>query len=225
MKKKTTILISLVVLLFSLTLPGETQEKSNTKRFSLIPFMGHHSTYEFGKLIPLPNTSDVPAITVLSKSKGARIGFSLGYQITKHIEVQSTFIYGLSEFQEDVGIGLAGIPLGVTKVSDTKSFSYSGNILYSVPIQGLSVYMTGGVGTITLKPVTLATKTSLLLNFGAGLKMNPAKHLRLFLDVRDYVSFFDFAKDFGMFYPAFYDQVFKKSQHSIDIQFGFGYVF
>ncbi len=185
MKENTTILISLVVLLFSLTIPGKTQEKSDTKRFSLIPFVGSHTGYEFGKLIPLPNTSDVPDITVLSKSKGARIGFSLGYQITKHVEVQGTFIYGLSEFQEDVGIGLAGIPFGITKVSDTKSFSYSGNILYSVPIQSLSVYVTGGGGAMTLKPDVLVTKTTLLLNYGAGLKMNPAKHLRLFFDVRD----------------------------------------
>jgi hypothetical protein len=28
------------------------------------------------------------------------------------------------------------------------------------------------------------------------LTMNPVKHLRLFLDVRDYVSFFDFAQHF-----------------------------
>jgi len=225
MKIKTTILIFLILLILSQTLPGEIREESETKGFFLMPFVGYHFGYEFGKLIPLPNTSDVPEIIVQSKSRGVRVGFSLGYQITEHIEVQGMFIYGLSEFQDDVGIGLAGVPLGIAKVADVKSFSYSGNVLYSVPIHCLSVYVTGGVGAVTLKPDVLATKTKFLLNFGAGLSTNPVKHLRLFLDVRDYVSFFDFAQDFGMFYAAIYDQVFKKSQHHFGIHFGLGYVF
>ena len=225
MKIKTTILISLVLSILTQTLPGETREESKTKGFSLIPVVGYHFGYEFGKLIPLPNTSDVPEITVQSKSKGVRVGFCLGYQLAENIELQGTFIYGATEFQNDVGIGLAGIPLGIVKVSDSQSFSYSGNILYSVPIHCLSIYVTGGMGAVTLKPDVLETKTKLLLNFGAGLSTNPMKHLRLFLDVRDYVSFFDFAQDFGMFYAAMYNQMFNKSQHHLGIHIGLGYVF
>jgi hypothetical protein len=225
MKKRTTILVFLVLLILSQTLPGETREKSETKGFFLMPFVGYHSGYEFGKLIPLLNTADVPEITVQSKNKGVRIGFNLGYQITEHIELQGMFIYGLSEFQDDVGIGLAGVPQGIFKVADVKSFSYSGNVLYSVPIHCLSVYVTGGVGAVTLKPDVLKTSTKLLLNFGMGLSANLWKNHRLFLDVRDYVSFFDFAKDFGMFYATMYDQVFKKLQHQVGIHFGLGYVF
>lgn len=225
MKKKTTILITLVLLIFYQTLPGETREESKTKGFSLMPVVGYYFGYEFGKLIPLPNTSDVPEITVQSKSKGVRIGFNLGYQITEHIQVQDMFIYGRSEFQNDLGIGLAGVPMGIVKVADSKSFSYSGNILYSVPIHCVSVYVTGGVGAVTLKPDVLKTSTKLLLNFGMGLSTNLWKNHRLFLDVRDYVSFFDFAKDFGMFYATIYDQKFNKSQHQIGIHLGLGYVF
>ena len=82
MKIKTTLLISLVLLFLFQTLPGEIREESKTKGFSLTPFMGYHFGYEFGKLLPLPNTADVPEITIQSKSKGVRIGFNLGYQIT-----------------------------------------------------------------------------------------------------------------------------------------------
>ena len=223
--KKTIMLISLVMLMLSQTLPADTQKESETRGFSIMPFVGYHSGYEFGKLLPLPNTADVPDITVQSKSRGVRVGFRLGYQITEHFELQGMFIYGLSEFQNDVGIGLAGVPLGIVKVSDSKSFSYSGNILYSVPIHCLSIYVTGGVGAITLKPDLLETKTKLLLNFGAGVTTNLVKHLRLFLEVRDYVSFFNFAQDFKMSYAAMYDQVFKKSQHQVGINFGLGYLF
>ncbi|MCJ7582430.1 MAG: porin family protein [Candidatus Aminicenantes bacterium] len=225
MKKKTILLISLILLVFSQSLPGEAREESKTKIFSLMPFVGYHSGYEFGTLIPLPNTADVPEITVQTKSKGVRIGFSLGYQLAGNIELQGTFFYGASEFQNDVGIGFAGIPLGIDKISDSKSFSYSGNILYSVPIHCLSIYMTGGLGAVSIKPDILAKKTRLLLNFGAGITTILVKHLRLFLDVRDYVSFFDFAQDFGMSYAAIYEQVFKKSQHHVGIHFGLGYVF
>jgi hypothetical protein len=225
MKKKNIIFVSLVLLIFSQALPGKIREETETTGFFLMPFMGYHSGCDFGKLIPLPNTADVPEITVQSKSKGVRLGFSLGYQITKNIELQGMFIYGLSEFQEDVGIGLAGVPLGIFKVADVKSFSTSGNILYSIPIRCLSIYVTGGLGAVTLIPDVLVKKTKLLLNFGAGVTTNPVKHLRLFLDVRDYVSFFDFAQDFGMFYAAIYDQVFKKSQHCPGIHLGAGYLF
>ncbi len=225
MKIKTTLLISLVLLFLFQTLPGETREESKTKGFSLMPVVGYHFGYEFGKLLPLPNTADVPEITIQSKSKGVRVGFNLGYQITKHIQVQGLFIYGRSEFQDDVGIGIAGVPMGIVKIADSKSFSYSGNILYSVPIHCMSVYVTGGVGAVTLKPDVLKTSTKLLLNFGVGFSTNLWKNHRLFLDVRDYVSFFDFAQDFDMFYAAIYDQVFKTSQHQIGIHFGLGYVF
>ncbi len=225
MKKKTILLISLVSLVLFQSLPGDLPKELGTEGFSIIPFVGYSSGYEFGKLIPLPNTADVPEITVQSKSKGVRVGFSLGYQLTKNIELQGTFFYGASEFQNDVGIGLAGIPMGIVKVSDSKSFSYSGNILYSVPIHCFSIYVTGGLGVVTMKPDVLETKTKLLLNFGAGLTTILVKHLRLFLEVRDYVSFFDFSQDFGMFYTAIYDQEFKKSQHQVGVNFGLGYVF
>ncbi len=225
MKKKTIISILFVLLIFSQNLLSETREESETRDFYLMPFVGYHSGYEFGNLLPLPNTADVPEISVRSENRGVRLGFCLGFQLTKHIELQGMFIYGLSEFQNDVGIGLAGVPLGIFKITDVKSYSYGGNILYSAPIHSLSVYVTGGMGAVTLKPDTLRTKTKLLLNFGAGLAINPVKHLRLFFEMKDYVSFFDFAKDFDVFYVAIYDQAFKTSQHHVGIHFGLGYVF
>lgn len=50
-------------------------------------------------------------------------------------------------------LALAGIPLGIIKISDSKSFSYSGNILYLIPIHCLSIYVTGGLGVVTMIPM------------------------------------------------------------------------
>ncbi len=53
MKIKTKFFVTLVLLIFYQTLPGETREESKTKGFSLMPVVGYHFGYEFGKLIPL----------------------------------------------------------------------------------------------------------------------------------------------------------------------------
>ncbi len=125
----------------------------------------------------------------------------------------------------DVGIGLAGIPLGKAKVSDAKQFLYSGNILYHIPFRKLSLYLTAGLGGITLNPERLNNRTRLLLNFGAGIKVKISKHIYPVIDIRDYISFFNYAEDFDIVYIAIYNPDIKQSQHHIGIHVGLSYLF
>lgn len=222
-KLRINILILLILLLPIMAIAAPRQHQS--KSISLTPFIGFHTGYKFGKLIPLPNTSDVPEIEVLLENRGVVVGMSLGYFLTKNFEFQGTFSYGLTKIMNDIGIGLAGIPLGKVKVSDAKMLFYSGNILYHIPFRKVSLYLTAGLGGITLRPDELNNRTKLLLNFGAGIKAKISEHIYPVLDIRDYVSFFNYAEDFNIAYIAIYNPDFKKSQHHFGIHVGLSYLF
>lgn len=221
LKKQIFILFLLILSINAITAPSRNQSKS----ISLTPFISIHSGYKFGNLNPLPNTADVPEIEVLLENKGVSVGMSLGYFVTDHVEFQGTFIYKQASIMNDIGIGLAGIPLGKIKVSDAKAYSYSGNILYHFPFGKNSLYLTAGIGAATLSPEQLKNKTKLLLNFGTGIKAKISKRLHAVLDVRDYVSFFNYAEDFNLVYIAIYSPDFRKSQHNLGIHAGLSYLF
>ncbi len=199
--------------------------RNKSKSISLIPFIGIHSGYKFGNLNPLPNTADVPEIEVLLENIKVKVGMSLGYFITDYVEFQGTFILKQASIMNDIGIGLAGTPLGKVKVSDAKAYSYSGNILYHFPFGKNSMYLTAGIGAATLSPEQLNNKTKLLLNFGTGIKAKISRRLHAVLDVRDYVSFFNYAEDFDLVYVAIYSADFRKSQHHFGIHMGLSYLF
>lgn len=196
-----------------------------SQNFSLTLSGGFLSSATFGRLNPLPNTADVPEITVSLENKGASFGFNLGYLVTDRIELQGSFNYSRSEIINDVGIGLAGIPLGKTKVSDTKSFYYSGNILFYFPLNRTSPFVTVGLGAATLKPTKLRSHTKLFFNFGAGIRYRLSRHLSTSLEIKDYVSLFDYPEDFEVFFPAIYSLEFKKSQHRLGIHLCLSYSF
>ncbi len=183
------------------------------------------SNTTFGKLNPLPNTADVPEVTVTLENLGASFGLSLGYRLTERFELQGTFAYNRSEIINDVGIGLAGIPLGKTKISNAKSLYYSGNILYHFLINRISPFFTAGLGAVTLKADKLRSRTKLFINFGAGVKFILNRKLSLFLEVKDNVSFFDYLKDFDVAFAAIYAPDFKKTQHRLGINSGLSYSF
>lgn len=211
MKRKNTILFSAFVLLFCCVIPSSAQSASQS--FSLILSGGLLSDMTFGKLNPLPNTADVPEITVLLENRCPSFGLSLGYLITERIEFQGTVTYGRSEIIDDVGIGLAGIPLGKIKISDVKNITCGGNLLYYFFLRRISLFLTGGVGAVTLMTSELGSSTKLFLDFGAGIRLNLTKHVSAFLDLKDHLSFFNYPRDFDVFFVAIYDPEFSKSQH------------
>jgi hypothetical protein len=134
-------------LLFCLAVPSLAQPRFQS--FSLTFSGGFLSDMTFGRLNPLPNTADVPEIIVSLENKGASFGLALGYLINDRIELQGSFHYSRSEIINDVGIGLAGIPLGKTEVSDAKSFYYCGNIIYYISLNRTSPFVTVGLGAVT----------------------------------------------------------------------------
>jgi len=209
--------------LFCLAVPSMAQLRSQS--FSLTLSGGFLFNTTFGRLNPLPNTADVPEVIVSLKNKGASFGLTLGYLITDRIELQGSFNYSRSEIINEVGIGLAGIPLGKTKVSDTKSFYYSGNILFYFPLNRISPFVTVGLGATTLRPTKLRSSTKLFLNFGAGIRFKLSRHLSTILAIKDYMSFFNYPKDFEMFFPAIYSLDFNKSQHRLGIHASLSYTF
>jgi opacity protein-like surface antigen len=222
-KSKIHIFFTAFSLLFCLAVPSLAQPRSQC--FSLILSGGFLSNTTFGRLNPLPNTADVPDVIVSLENKGVSFGLTMGYLITDRIELQGSFNYSRSEILNEVGIGLASIPLGKTKVSDTKSFYYSGNILFYFPLNRISPFVTVGLGAATLKPTKLHSRTKLFLNFGAGVRFKLSRHLSTFLEIKDYMSFFNYPKDFEVFFPAIYSPDFKKSQHRLGIHASLSYSF
>jgi hypothetical protein len=179
----------------------------------------------FGMLNPLPSTADVPEIIVSLENKGVSLGLALGYSIKGRIEIQGSFHYNRSEIIKEVGIGFAGVPLGKTKVSDTKCFYYSGNILFYLLPNWTSPFVTIGLGAVTLRPTKLRSKTTLILNFGAGIRFRLSRHLSTSLNIIDYISFYNYPEDFEVFFPAIYSLDFKKSQHRLGIHASLSYSF
>ncbi len=222
-KVKIRIFLFFVIMLTILACP--TLAQSRKRPFSLSLTSGFVSHTTLGKFNPLPNTADVPEIMVSLENIGASFGLSLGYEISDRFELQGTFSYGRSEIINDVGIGLAGIPLGKTKVSNVNNLSYSGNILFHFPLNRISPFLTAGLGAITLKPDKLRSRTKLLFNFGGGVRFRFNRHLSAFMDLKDHVSFFDYPKDFDVLYTAIYTFELKKSQHRIGIRIGLSYTF
>ena len=222
-KTKLLVLLCLVSFLCHLTPPALAG--SRQRPFTLSLSGGYLWDTTFGRLVPLPNTADVPDITVSLENIGASFGLSFGYSLSERFELQGSFTYGRSEIIHDVGIGLAGIPLGRTKVADVNNLTYDANILFYLNPERISPYVTAGLGLISLQPDKLPSSTKLYFNYGAGVKIGLSQNLSLFGDVRDHVSSFDYLRDFDVTYIAIYSPDFKKTQHRIGIRLGLSYTF
>ena len=209
----------LLIILFP-TFSNAAPDQSQAKIFSFTPIVGVYSGFGIGALNPKPHTSDVPGVRVFVRNKGLLSGMMLGFNLTNHIEIQGSFTYSQSEIIHDVGIGIAGIPLGEFRYSDVKTFTWSGNFLYNVPIKRTVVFVEAGLGALTYKPERLKTKTKFLISLGGGAKFNLTHRISLMFGVKDFVSFFDFAKDFEMVDFNLYNPDFKKTQHKVGINIG-----
>lgn len=210
----------LTLLLFSVT---SSPAQSRSRSFSLSITGALLSNIKFGTLKPLQNTADVPEIHVSLENVGASFGLRLGYWCTEQIELQGSFTFNRSEIINDVGFGLAGIPLGKTKVSNAKSLYYSADIRYHFLVSRISPFITAGLGAVTLNADKLGSRTKVLINFGAGAKFKLNRKLSIFLDFEDHVSFFNYHKDFDVIFVAIYVPDFKRTQHRLGIHIGLSY--
>jgi opacity protein-like surface antigen len=218
---KVTFPLFTVALLLSCAFPASA--RSGVHPFSLTLSGGMLANMTFGKLVPLPNTADVPEVTVLMETKFPAFGLGLGYLITERLEFLGTLVYGRCEIIEDVGIGLAGIPLGQNMISKAESFQYSAGFVYSIVPGRISPFLAAGVGALTLKTSEFGSSTKLLLEYGGGIKFDLTRHLSAFLDIKDVVSYFNYPQDFDVFFVGIYDPDFSKSQHRLGIRFSLSY--
>ncbi|MFC2157837.1 outer membrane beta-barrel protein [Acidobacteriota bacterium] len=195
------------------------------KTFFLSPTIGIRSNFQFGTLVPTPQTADVPEVDILFEHKSPAAGLIFGFQFSSRLELQASFSYGSARIMNDVGIGLAGIPLGKSKASDATVYSYTGRIVYYVLDRGFSPYLSAGLGAMTLNTDQFGSKTQLLINFGIGVKVTLSKHFRGFFEVQDRISFLKFDRDFNFTHALIYNPDFKGLQHRIGLSIGVGYVF
>jgi len=193
--------------------------------FTLTPLAGIQSTLRFGRLVPLPQTADVPGIKVLLEHKQPALGLSLGYRINGYLEFEGAALYDRTRIVNDVGIGFGGFPLGKFKVSDAVLYSLSGCLLFKFRPQGLSPYLGTGIGAAILDTEKIGSKTRLYFLVRAGIRAPLTDRLCLALDVRDSVTFFKYAGDFRVAFPLIYAFDFKETQHSAGAFLGLRYVF
>jgi opacity protein-like surface antigen len=222
-KSKVIIALSIIISLTHLAFPS--QADSRQRHFSLSLSAGYLWDTTFGRLNPLRNTADVPAITVSLENIGASFGLSFGYALNERFELQGSFTYGRSRINDDVGIGFAGIPLGKSKVADAHNLTYNANILFYLTPTRIAPFFTAGLGVISLKPDKLPSSTKFLFNYGVGVKVRLSRNLSVFGDLKDHVSFFNYLRDFDVTYIAIYSPDFKKTQHRIGINLGLSYTF
>ena len=213
----------LFIILTQSAVPALADPHQNS--FSLSLTGGFLSDTTLGRFNPLPNTADVPAIMVSLENMGASFGVSIGYALKERFELQGSFTYGRSEIVYDAGIGLAGMPLGKTKVADAHNLRYCANILFYLTPTRIAPFLTAGLGLISLKPDKLPSSTKLLFSYGVGARIRLSRNISVFGDLKDHVGFFNYPRDFDVSYIAIYQADFKKTQHRIGINLGLSYAF
>ena len=213
--------LAVLALLFWGPAPLEGQEK----RFYLTPFVGVQSDLRFGRLVPLPNTADVPEVKVLLEHKQPALGLSLGYRLNGHFDLEGTALFARSRIVNDVGIGIGGNPLGRMAVSDATFYSVSGSLLYNFRSEGFSPYLGAGAGAAILDTETIGSAIRPQLLLRAGAKFPLTSRLGLILDVRDSIAFLKYAEDFSVAFPMIYRFDFKKNQHSLGVSLGLRYYY
>jgi hypothetical protein len=194
-------------------------------RFSITPWVGALQSARLGSLVPLPQTADVPGINILWEPDGPEGGLLLGYRLTRRLEIQVGASAGRTALIDDIGIGLAGIPLGKKKVSNAASRTLGMRLLYGFGDGLVQPYLAAGFGIAALDAGEFGSRTRPTLDFGAGLKFRPVEHFQAVLDVRDMVSFFRYFEDLRIIYPMIYTTKTEGVQQRLSVRLGLGYIF
>ena len=210
-----TIFFCLAVLLAGGMLPALADEETGRSRYSLSASLGFYSTVGLGKLLPLPQTADVPDVKVLLESAGPELCFSLGYEFSPRMEAQ--IIAGTTPVRviDDIGIGFAGVPLGKKTVAEASLWTFGLRILYGFGEGKLSPYLAAGFGASILDTRNIGTKTRPTVDLAVGVKIRISDQLRADLEVRDAISFFRYFEDFEIAYVAIYTADSQNVQHRL----------
>ena len=222
-RNRILIAYALVMMIFGFAGPAPAEEPEG--RFSLTPHVGIQSGFRFGKLLPLPQTADVPDVEVLLERRSPVWGAELGWKLSRHFEFQGEALYGRAEIINDVGIGFTGRPIGKVNVSEAFLFSAGGRILCQVHAGKFSPYVSVGGGAAHLHTREIGSKTKPYIIAGSGIRAGLTHHLHGSLEVVDLVTFFDYGRDFRSAYVLIYRPDFRKVQHSGGLYLGLSYYF
>jgi hypothetical protein len=194
-------------------------------RFSVTPWIGAVQSARLGRLIPLPRTADVPDVSVQWEPQSPEVGLTIGYRLSRRLEVQAGASAGRTALFEDIGIGLAGIPLGRVKVSNAVSWTLGMRLLCGFGKGRFRPYLSAGFGVAGLDAGELGSRTRPAVDAGAGLIFRPPGHFQFVLDFRDNVSFFRYFEDLRIAYVMVYTTGTEAVQHRLSARAGLGYVF
>jgi len=214
--RKTFVLVLLSVVCGAGPAPARAAE------FSL--FTGFSTNLFLGRLVPLSSTADVPGIRILLRPESPDWAVHAGLPLGRRFTLQATVGRTGAGIVHDVGIGLAGIPLGKSKVAEADFRSFTGSLLYDFGGAKLSPYLVLGAGAATLKISEAGTKTRPLVEFGAGLKTRLSRRVRLVLDVRPALTFFRFFEDFRFAYILIYRLEARNVQTHFKARLGLAYL-
>jgi len=185
---------------------------------------GFSTNLRFGRLVPLSNTADVPDVKILLQPESPEWSLRFGYGLGRHFGLEAAASRTEAGIVHDVGIGLAGIPLGKTKVADASAWSFGGSLLFDFGWNRASPYLVLGGGATTLKVKDAGTKSRPYLEFGAGLKTRLSRRFRLVLDIRPQVTFFRFFEDFRFAYILIYRLESRNVQTSLKARLGLAFL-
>ncbi len=218
-------LILILAAALAAAVPAAAEDIPAGERWTLMPWLGFSLAARMGSLVPVAGTADVPDVDILLESRGPQAAFTLGRRLSRRIELQLEATFGRAAVMEDVGIGLAGIPLGKTQVSEASTWTLGARLIVVLGGRVVEPYLVFGLGAMTLDIAEIDGRTQLGAEIGAGLKARLAKHLRAVLEVRDAISLFDYFADFRVFYAAIYSAGTPTFQHRPGARLGLGYVF
>jgi hypothetical protein len=187
-----------------------TENRPARGEFSLALTAGSSTNLYLGRLVPLPGTADVPDVKVSLATESLAGGVQVGYSLGRRFELLAAASYGRAGVIHDVGIGLAGIPLGKSKFADAEAW--------------ISPFLSFTGGVTSVHVAGAGTKIRPYLEGGAGLKVRLSGRLRLVLEAGPVVTFFRYFEDFQFAYVLIYRPESYDLQTSLRARLGLAFL-
>jgi hypothetical protein len=201
-----------------------TENRPARGEFSLALTAGSSTNLYLGRLVPLPGTADVPDVKVSLATESLAGGVQVGYSLGRRFELLAAASYGRAGVIHDVGIGLAGIPLGKSKFADAEAWTFGGGLRVGLGGARISPFLSFTGGVTSVHVAGAGTKIRPYLEGGAGLKVRLSGRLRLVLEAGPVVTFFRYFEDFQFAYVLIYRPESYDLQTSLRARLGLAFL-
>ncbi|MBM3310587.1 MAG: hypothetical protein FJY80_03655 [Candidatus Aminicenantes bacterium] len=193
-------------------------------KFSLALTAGFSTNLYLGRLVPLAGTADVPDVRISLESGSPAGGVEFGCALGRRFELLAAASYGRAGVFHDIGIGLAGIPLGKSKFADAEAWTFGGGLRFSLGGTKISplLFLSGGAAAVHVRGS--GTKARPYFECGAGLKARLSRRLRLVFEAGPVVTFFRYFEDFRFAYILIYRPEFHNVQTSLKARLGLAFL-